>query len=135
MNWSHTWPVRVYYEDTDHIGMVYYANYLKFMERARTEMLRSTGIELDELELQEGVSFTVTSVLIKYHQPARFNDLLEVKSNIEEAKGARINFHQYIWKCGALLVRAKIGVACMNRQGKPVRIPGTVITQMQKQEQ
>jgi acyl-CoA thioester hydrolase len=134
MTWlTHTWPIRVYYEDTDHGGVVYYANYLKFMERARTEMLRDAGIELDELEEDKGLLFAVTSVSIRFGRPARFNDLLEVESRIVHARGARIRFHQFVRNRKGMLVEAHVEVACMNRKGRPTRIPGDIMKKIQKQ--
>jgi len=90
------WPVRVYYEDTDNGGVVYYANYLKFMERARTEWLRSLGVEQDELREHDGVIFAVRSVTVDYLQPARFNDVLWVTAAIEEQGRASLVFTQYV---------------------------------------
>ena len=78
------WPIRVYYEDTDSGGVVYYANYLKFMERARTEMLRSIGFEQDKLKQEQGLIFAVHTVIAKYHKPAVFNDELIVTSTISD---------------------------------------------------
>ncbi len=127
---THTWPVRVYYEDTDHGGVVYYANYLRFMERARTEFLRSEGIELDALELSEGVLFSVTETNIRYLKPARFNDMLEVQSRLLEARGARFTFTQCILRERDLLVEAGIRLACTDRSGRPRRIPAAVLLSM-----
>jgi acyl-CoA thioester hydrolase len=90
------WPVRVYYEDTDSGGVVYYANYLKFMERARTEWLRARGIEQDSLIEQEGVIFAVRSVQVDYLSPARFNQLLNVSAEVTRPGKASFTFHQKI---------------------------------------
>jgi len=79
-----TWPVRIYYEDTDAGGVVYYANYLKFFERARTEMLRAEGFEQDQLLQNEGVLFVVRSVQVDYLTPARFNEQLQVDCQVAE---------------------------------------------------
>lgn len=127
---KHIWEVRVYYEDTDHGGVVYHANYLKYMERARTEMLRSAGIELDILEQQEGILFAVTRLSIQYSRPAGFNDLLAVESSIREVAGVRITFRQRILNRQQKLVEADVVVACINHHGKPVRIPGCVLEQL-----
>jgi acyl-CoA thioester hydrolase len=89
-------PVRVYYEDTDAGGVVYYANYLKFMERARTEWLRARGFEQDELIKDQGVVFVVRSISVEYKKPARFNELLQVGVEIIETKRASITFKQLI---------------------------------------
>ncbi len=123
----HIWPLRVYYEDTDHGGVVYYASYLRFMERARTEFLRCEGIELDVLERQEGVLFSVTQATIHYRKPARFNDMLEVRSRLLAARGARLAFSQHIVRGRRLLVEAEIRLACTDRNGRPRRIPPGVL--------
>jgi len=123
----HIWPVRVYYEDTDHGGIVYYANYLRFMERARTEFLRCEGIELDMLEQKHGRLFSVTQVNIRYLKPARFNDMLEVRSRLIEARGARLMFSQSIFCARKLMVEADIRLACTDRSGRPRRIPPDVL--------
>ena len=91
-------PIRVYYEDTDSGGVVYYANYLKFMERARTEYLRHLGFEQDQLIENENTIFAVASVNVDYHKPARFNDLLDVTANIIEFKKASMIFQQKIFR-------------------------------------
>lgn len=127
---AHIWPVRVYYEDTDHGGVVYYANYLRFMERARTEFLRSEGIELDRLEQRESVLFSVTEAKIRYLKPARFNDSLEVQSRLLEARGARLTFVQCVLREHVLLVEAEIKLACTDRAGRPRRIPVAVLQNM-----
>ena len=92
-----SWPVRVYYEDTDSGGVVYYANYLKFMERARTELLRSVGYEQDQLQQELGIIFAVHSANIQYKKPARFNDELNVFTSITHIGKASINFKQSIY--------------------------------------
>ncbi|MFQ5581739.1 MAG: tol-pal system-associated acyl-CoA thioesterase [Mariprofundaceae bacterium] len=118
-------PVRIYYEDTDHGGVVYYANYLKFMERGRTEFLRTAGIELDTIEKNDGVLFAVTEAHVRYHSPARFNDLLDIETVLTETRGARIAFRQLIRRASdqALLTESDIRLACMDRCGKVRRIP------------
>ena len=90
------WPVRVYYEDTDAGGVVFYANYLKFFERARTEMLRAMGYEQDELIANEGIIFVVRSVQVDYLSPARFNEQLQVSAKVSLAKKASLTFEQVI---------------------------------------
>ena len=90
------WPVRVYYEDTDNGGVVYYANYLKFMERARTEWLRSLGLEQDQLIREQGIIFAVTSVQVDYLKPALFNQLLSVSAEIIETGKASLTFKQEV---------------------------------------
>lgn len=92
------WPVRVYYEDTDAGGVVYYANYLRFMERARTEWLRSLGFEQDRLRGDEGLIFAVRSVQVDYLRPARFNDALTVTAKVVARGRASLAFQQEIRK-------------------------------------
>jgi len=128
---THVFPVRIYYEDTDHGGVVYYANYLKFMERARTEFLRDAGLELDELESDFDILFAVTEAHVHYRAPARFNDALIVESTLTEARGARLAFRQNVQREDQLLVECEIRLACMDRMGHPRRIPGEVLRLIQ----
>lgn len=90
-----SFPVRVYYEDTDVAGVVYYANYLRFMERARTEWLREWGLDQSVL-IDQDVAFAVRKAEVDYYRPARFNDALMVVSRIKEIRGVRVLFHQKI---------------------------------------
>ncbi len=118
------WPVRVYYEDTDSGGVVYYANYLKFMERARTEWLRAEGFEQDELIAKDNVIFAVRSVQIDYHAPARFNDALQISTRVLKAGRASIKVAQQVTKDNQILCDAVIKIACLNAVTfKPVTLP------------
>lgn len=127
------WPVRVYYEDTDTGGVVYYANYLKFMERARTEWLRALGFEQTALAGGHGVMFVVRRAHVEYLQPARFNDELSVISTVKRLGSCRIVFSQWIWR-DALLVTGETEVACIGVASfKPVKIPDTLINILEKQ--
>lgn len=120
------WPVRVYYEDTDAGGVVYYANYLKFMERARTEWLRSLGFEQDELIAQHNVLFAVRRVALDYRQPARFNDTLTVSVCIVETGKASLTFAQTIRRESDHLVlcEGQVKIASLDaREFKPCGIP------------
>lgn len=112
------WPVRVYYEDTDSGGVVYYANYLKFMERGRTEWLRSLGFEQDALREREGILFAVRRVALDFRQPARFNDLLTVRSCIRQRRRASLLFYQEIIRevDHQLLCDGEIQVACIDAE-------------------
>ena len=120
-------PVRVYYEDTDSGGVVYYANYLKFMERARTEWLRSFGLEQDTLIDRDGVIFAVRSAHVDYLKPAKFNQLLHVSVAIEKPGKASLTFKQEITRAqgdSRLLCTGIIKVACLHAQSlHPVPIP------------
>ena len=117
-------PVRVYYEDTDAAGVVYYANYLNFMERARTEWLSSLGFELDTLERVQGIAFVVHRVEIDYRLPARLGDRLEATLTLLEVTRARIVALQEIFCDGRVLTHARVALACLNRANwRPTRIP------------
>ena len=123
------WPIRVYYEDTDAAGVVYYANYLKFMERARTEYVRELGFEQDALREQEDTLFVVRNVSLQLHKPARFNDELEVVSNIQKTARTNLIFKQIIRRAGEeeILSEAEIQVVSVNASSwKPQAIPETV---------
>ena len=118
------WPVRVYWEDTDAGGVVYYANYLKFLERARSEWLRSLGWEQDRLNEEQGVVFVVRRAEIDYLAPARYNDQLEVRCTLTELGHASLVVAQTVERCGTMLVRAFVTLACVHAERfKPVRIP------------
>ncbi|MDX8387835.1 MAG: tol-pal system-associated acyl-CoA thioesterase [Ghiorsea sp.] len=125
--------IRMYYEDTDHGGVVYHANYLKFMERGRTEYLRNLGFEQSELAKSEDVLFALSRSDIRYHSPAKFDDLITVKTEVTGAKGARINFFQGIYRDQKLLVVGDILIACMSKSGKPKRIPAFILDGMKKE--
>lgn len=118
------WPVRVYWEDTDAGGVVYYANYLKFLERARSEWLRSLGWEQDRLRQEQGVVFVVRRAEIDYLAPARYNDQIEVRCVPKELGHASLVVAQAVERGGAALVRASVTLACVHAERfKPVRIP------------
>lgn len=126
-----SWPVRVYYEDTDAGGVVFYANYLKFFERARTEMLRSFGFEQDRLIAEENVIFVVRSVIVDYLKPARFNEQIEVSARIIENKKASLTFEQSITRQQDVLCNGKIRIACLDAQTmKPKVIPNAILEQL-----
>jgi acyl-CoA thioester hydrolase len=124
------WPVRVYYEDTDAGSVVYHANYLNFMERARTEYLRSLGHEQDLLVAEEGVIFAVRSLTIDYIKPARFNQLLQVSAEILKLKKASLEFSQKITHDSQLLATASVRIACVDAVSlKPRAIPEYLLAQ------
>lgn len=119
--------VRVYYEDTDAAGIVYYANYLKFAERARTDSLRALGIEQGRLMEEAGVAFAVRRAVADYRKPARLDDLLEVRTRMTTLAGASIDMEQEIRRDGAVLVALSFKLASMNvAAGRPERIPEAV---------
>ncbi|MCV2885548.1 tol-pal system-associated acyl-CoA thioesterase [Aestuariibacter sp. AA17] len=130
---KHTMPVRVYYEDTDAGGIVYYANYLKFLERARTEWLREMGFEQDQL-LEQSVGFVVKHVEMDNIRAARFNEILSIHSQIVELKRASVVFFQQINNANnQCLVKATIKVACINFSiMKPCKIPDAILGEMSR---
>lgn len=122
----HCFPVRVYYEDTDLAGIVYYANYLRFIERGRTEWLRELGI--DQLALKaEGLVFAVRRIEADYLSPARFDDLLEVRSRLESHSAARLVMAQELRRGDALLFDAKVTLVAMSENGRPARLPAALL--------
>ena len=122
-NGTHYLPIRVYYEDTDSGGMVYYANYLRYAERARTEMLRLSGINQSEMANRYGMAFAVRDCTIDFRYPARLDDLIEVRSRIVELAGATVSAVQAVWRGTEELVRIEVRVACLRGDGRPTRIP------------
>jgi acyl-CoA thioester hydrolase len=122
-----SFPVRIYFEDTDSGGVVYHSNYLKFMERARTEWLRSVGIDQHHLKYHAHIMFVVHRIDIQYKLPARFNDDLVVKSELLEIGSSKIEFRQMIYRDEEMLIDANVDIACIDSEKfKPVRIPSTV---------
>jgi len=122
-----SWPIRVYIEDTDAGGIVFYANYLKYMERARTEHIRALGFELDHLQHQEKRLFVVRSINVQYQQPARFNEQLSVKTTMQNVKRASLVCHQPIYRGDDLLVDATVQLACIDADSfSPVAIPAAM---------
>ena len=122
-----SWPVRIYHEDVDGSGLVYHANYLKLLERARTEWLRALGFEQTELAARHHVLFVVRSLSIEYLKPAAFNDELAVTAAPEEVKGVQLVVAQRVLRAGEELARASVRIACINTASfRPVRIPSGV---------
>ncbi|WP_029010374.1 tol-pal system-associated acyl-CoA thioesterase [Azospirillum halopraeferens] len=123
---THRFPLRVYYEDTDAGGIVYHANYLRFVERARSEMLRRLGLSHGALAGEAGVSFAVRRVKIDFVAPARLEDTLEVETRITDIGGASFAVAQSVRRDGHLLARADLTIAMINRTGRPARLPAAV---------
>ncbi len=121
------WQARVYWEDTDAGGIVYYANYLKYLERARSEWLRAHGVSQRALELDPGVLFSVVSLEARYRRPARLDDLLAISCEPAREGGASFAFAQRIWRDQSqaeLLLEAGVRIACLDaRSLKPRRLP------------
>jgi acyl-CoA thioester hydrolase len=133
----HEWPVRVYYEDTDAEGVVYYANYLRFMERGRTEWLRDLGIEQDALRDRYGLCFVVAETQVRFREPARFNDQLVVRSRMLECRRARFELEQNVHLAAdsTLLVASYCKAACVDAHTfRPRRLPDVLRSAMAMEE-
>jgi acyl-CoA thioester hydrolase len=125
------WTVRVYYEDTDAGGIVFYANYLKFFERARTEWLRAAGIGQQELLDQEGIAFVVKNASIDYIATARLDDEIRIATTIEKLGRASVQFFQQAWRGEQLLTSASIKVGCVDAATmRPRSLPDPVAAKM-----
>ena len=123
-----TFPVRVYWEDTDAGGVVFYANYLKFFERARTEWLRAAGVEQQRLRDDTGAMFVVAEVQTRYLAPARLDDLLQVTVRVEEQGAASMVIVQEAFRGDMLLAKGRIRIGCVHAESlKPCRIPARVV--------
>jgi len=120
----HVLPLRVYYEDTDAAGIVYYANYLKFAERGRSELMRKIGVESKQLIADHGVQLVVKNCQIEYFRPARLDDLIEVHTRVVKVGGASMTGEQRVLRGAEELVRIDILIACYGNNGKTARMPG-----------
>lgn len=127
---THAFTLRVYYEDTDLAGIVYYANYLKFIERARTEWVRELGIDQVRLKADEGIVFAVRRVEANYLSPARFDDVLTVETGIGEITGARITLSQVVRRGDERLFDAMVMLVALTDTGRPARLPADVRRRM-----
>ena len=130
-----SFPLRVYWEDTDAGGIVFYANYLKFFERARTEWLRSLGHEQERLRVETGLMFVVTDTSVRYLRPARLDDRLDVTVQVQHAGQAQMTIAQQAWRRSApgneLLARGSIRIACVDAGTyRPQRIPISIISSL-----
>ena len=123
---THQFQTRVYYEDTDLAGIVYHANYLKFIERARSEMVREAGISQSDLKAGQGIVFAVRRMDIDFLAPARFEDVLTVTTDLAALTGARFELDQAVWRGEERLFQARVQVVCMGAEGRPARIPADI---------
>jgi acyl-CoA thioester hydrolase len=122
-----SWPMRVYYQHTDAGGMVFHANYLSFMECARTELLQSLGFDLGELARRDHVLFVVHSAQIAYHKPALLNDSLTVTARVARVGRARLDFDQEVRRKDELLASAELTLACVSAKSyRPVAVPEAI---------
>jgi acyl-CoA thioester hydrolase len=122
----HLFPIRIYYEDTDAAGLVYYANHLKYAERARTELLRATGFEQERLRQETGIVFVVRHCTADYRAAARLDDDLVVETRVAGVGAATLDLAQEIRRGGTVLVALDFRIACLGRVGKPQRLPPTL---------
>ncbi len=123
---AHILPVRVYFEDTDFSGIVYYANYLKFCERGRSDLLRLMDVHHKELAAQN-MAFAVRRVEADYLRPARIDDILEVRTRLAELRGARFVLMQSVARGKEILFEAKVTAALLTLEGRPQRLPGDML--------
>jgi acyl-CoA thioester hydrolase len=128
----HPFPVRVYYEDTDAGGVVYHTNYIKFAERARTEALRSTGIEQRELMEQEKIAFAIRRLEIDYLKPARLDDLLTIETRLHDISKVSITMQQTIRRGSEILATLEVKLATIGKGMKVARLPEFVRKAMLK---
>ena len=129
---EHRFPLRVYYEDTDLAGIVYYANYLKFIERGRSEYVRALGIDQVELKEGRGLVFAVRRVEADYLSPARFDDRLEVLTAIGQIGGARLVMAQRVMRGEEILFTAQVTLVLMSLEGRPARIPADIRARLEE---
>ena len=128
---SFEWPVRVYWEDTDAGGIVFYANYLKFFERARTEWLRSLGVEQHALRTQTGGMFVVSETQVKYHRPAVLDDVLRITAHLSQSGRASLIIGQQAWRRETLLCEGQIRIGWVHAQTlQPQRIPTSILERL-----
>jgi acyl-CoA thioester hydrolase len=120
---AHLFRLRVYYEDTDSGGLVYHANYLKFAERARTEMLRHLGVEQEKLRAESGLMFVVRRLVADFLRPARLDDELMVATRLMRLRGASLELDQEVRRSDRPLVKLALAIACLKSDGRPARLP------------
>ena len=123
---AHLFHVRVHYEDTDMGGIVYYANYLKFIERARSDWVRAMGVDQNRMREEGGVIFAVRRVEADYLAPAHFDDDLEIKTRVVSVSGARLLMDQQVLRDGERLFSAQVTVVCITQSGHPARLPANI---------
>ncbi|MDV7143242.1 tol-pal system-associated acyl-CoA thioesterase [Tropicimonas sp. TH_r6] len=127
----HIHELRVYYEDTDMAGIVYYANYLKFIERGRSEFVREIGIDQNALKEEHGIVFAVRRVEADYLAPARLGDDLRVETELAEIRGARFEMAQQVMRGAQVLFKARVVIVTMSLDGRPLRLPPAIKDRMQ----
>jgi acyl-CoA thioester hydrolase len=129
---EHRFALTVYFEDTDTAGVVYYANYLKFMERARSDMIRAVGIDQADMLRGDGSAYFVTHVDIRYRRPARLGEDLRVVSSVEQVRASSVHIHQRVMRGPELLADAVVTAAFLDRNGRPRRQPREWVEQFRQ---
>ncbi len=123
---AHSWPIRIYYEDTDMAGIVYYANYLKFIERGRSEMLRDLGVDQAALRDNDGIVFAVRRVEADYLTAAKFDDQLDVVTKVARVSGARVVLDQQVFRNKDVVFQAIVTIVALSTAGSAARLPQSV---------
>jgi acyl-CoA thioester hydrolase len=129
---EHRFALTVYFEDTDTAGVVYYANYLKFMERARSDMIRAVGIDQADMLRGDGSAYFVTHVDIRYRRPARLGEDLQVVSTVQQVRASSVHIHQRVMRGPELLADASVTAAFLDREGRPRRQPKQWVEKFRK---
>lgn len=127
---AHQFPIRVYYEDTDMAGIVYHANYLKYIERARSDWVREMGVDQNAMKA-EGLVFVVRRLEADYRMPARFDDVLSVETRLKALGGASLTLDQVVIRDGQILFEAVVTIVCITETGAPSRLPATIRRNLQ----
>ena len=127
---EHCLPVRIYYEDTDFTGVVYHANFLRYMERGRSDFIRLAGVDHGFMAAQGGAAFAVAKIDIDYKKPARIDDALVVRSQFSAIKGVRLHALQQIFRGDELLSEARVTAVCVGPDTRPIKPPKAMIERL-----
>ncbi|MBW4985013.1 tol-pal system-associated acyl-CoA thioesterase [Mameliella sp. CS4] len=123
---THRFPIRVYYEDTDMAGIVYHANYLKFIERARSDWVKEQGLDQNAMREDEGIVFVVRRIEADYLMTAKYDDALEVRTTVKSMTGVRLVMSQEVVRGEEVIFRAEVTAVCVTREGQPARLPAAL---------
>jgi len=123
---THHLPIRVYYEDTDMAGIVYHANYLKFIERARSDWVKEQGLDQNAMREDEGIVFVVRRIEADYLMTAKYDDALEVRTTVKSMTGVRLVMSQEVVRGEEVIFRAEVTAVCVTREGQPARLPAAL---------
>ncbi|KUF09827.1 tol-pal system-associated acyl-CoA thioesterase [Pseudoponticoccus marisrubri] len=123
---THRFPIRVYYEDTDMAGIVYHANYLKFIERARSDWVKAQGLDQNAMRERDGIVFVVRRIEADYLLPAKYDEALEVRTTVRSLTGVRLVMGQEVMRDEDCVFRAEVTAVCVTTEGHPVRLPAAL---------